>query len=381
MWKKRFSVNEGKTRAKVLFLLVFVMAIGVGLLVYSARTGKPSDDKTLLVVNQESKDGSTESVAGLSAQTPSPVDNQEQQSPVEKSPSGKIIEADVSLGDLDMPSASLLSQAEQKKAISFFEAQRRNWLAIRSGAAQYRTKLRLIRQGQFLDTQLPSQTGTLEFVVTPLDQPVGRQSPAHIQARLSNDLYKWNFVRSNVFDVEARIYQWADDPATPLEGDKVNLARGAFQAELLFFPFDFMAKTYPDERWNNRYMMSKEQYFADRGLPRRISTQEETLTAFGGEALYLFMASPALVDAHYWFSADNGELRQIDVFNSNDGAVRSYRYEGYTNAEGQEARFPTRFIHTWRKGTGSKATGWEYTVELTDVKLNIDLPEDRFEPR
>jgi hypothetical protein len=333
------------------------------------------------MVRQESEDGSVESVAELSAQTSSHVDDHKQQLPLESSPSGSILEVDLSVEELEMPSASLLSQAEQKKAILSFEAQRRSWLAIRSGAAQYRTKLRLIRQGQFLDTQLPSQTGTLEFVVTPLDQPVGRQSPAHIQAHLSNDLYKWNFVRSNVFDVEARRYQWADDPATPLEGDKVNLAKGAFQTELLFFPFDFMAKTYPDERWNNRYMMSREQYFADRGLPRRISTEEEALTAFGGEAQYLFMASPALVDAHYWFSADNGELRQIDVFNSSNGAVRSYRYEGYRNAEGQEARFPTRFIHTWRKGTGSKATGWEYTVELTDVKLNIDLPQDRFEPR
>ena len=94
-------------------------------------------------------------------------------------------------------------------------------------------------------------------------------------------------------------------------------------------------------------------------MPYRRSTQEETSNIFGGEQQYLFMVSPALVDAHYWFSTENGDLRQIDILLPN-GLVKSFRYENYARKEGEDARFPQRIVLTSKQGSGDTAIGWEY---------------------
>jgi hypothetical protein len=268
---------------------------------------------------------------------------------------------------------------EQERTISFFESQHRSWLAIKGGSARYETKIWSIRDGKFVVGPNRSQTGTLEFSVTPLNNPTGLQSPAKIQARLFNDKYKLNFLMNNVFDSEASSWLWADDPNLLTSEEMLELKEWTFKTELFFFPLDFMAKTYSDELWNNRYMMSKEQFFASRGLPIRLSTPEETNQIFGGEPEYLFLASPAVVDAHYWFSAEDGELRQIDIFLP-EGLVKSFRYEDYVQEKGGNAKYPRRFILTKKKGTGDQANGWEYIVELSGVELNIDIPAERFVP-
>jgi len=276
-----------------------------------------------------------------------------------------------------------LSLVEQEGAIALFESQYRRWFAIESGTARYEAKVRSIKAGQFVPDSTPAQTGTLWFVVAPLNSPIKLQSPAKVQVCLTNDKYKWNFVNDNVFDSESPYWQWADDPNIPIEGEMVLSAKRALQPTLLFLPLDLMAKTYPDEQkvWNNKYMTPKYKFFyAGRGVPVRRSTQEETNHKFGGEPQYLYLISPAVDDAHYWFSAENGELRQIDVFIPEEDVIKSFRYENYVRKAGEDASFPQRFILTWKKGSGDSATGLECTVELTGVELNIDIPAERFVP-
>jgi hypothetical protein len=286
-------------------------------------------------------------------------------------------EIDVSLDDLPLPSPSQLSLNEQQEAISFFESQHQSWLSVQSGTFRYEITVRNIVDGEFVADPNRSQTGTLEFTLAPLNNPVGLQSPAKIQAHLFNDRAEMHFLMNNVFDSETSAHIWTEASTFPDDEQLRELRNWAFKTELFFLPFDFMAKTYSDGLWDNKYTEAKEQFFAGRGLPWRLSTQEETSEIFGGEQQYLFMASAALVDARYWFSSDNSDLRQVDVLLAGD-LVKSFRYENYFRKAGTDAKFPQRVVLTRRQGTGDKAIGWEYAVDINDIKLNVDIPPERF---
>lgn len=288
-------------------------------------------------------------------------------------------EINTSLDNLPLPSPSQLPADEQAEAISFFESQHQSWLAVQSGAAQYEISIRNIINGQFIEDPNRSQTGSLEFTVTPLSDPVRLQSPAKIQAHLFNNKYSINFLTENVFDSEISEYTWTEGSIPPTNEELRELRGWALKTELFFLPIDFMAKTYTDGVWSNKYTEPKEQFFAGRGLPLRRTTEEETNDIFGGEQQYLFMASPALVDVHYWFSTENGDLRQIDIFLPGNLA-KSFRYENYIRIEGADARFPQRIILTQKQSTGDDTIGWEYTVNFHDIELNVNIPPGRFVP-
>lgn len=282
----------------------------------------------------------------------------------------------ISTDDLPLLSHSTLSQADQEKAISFFESQHDSWLAITSGTAKYQTQVRNIVQGELVDDPNHAYTGTFEFVVTPLDDPVKHQSPVRVKARLSNNNYNLNVLWNNFSDSEAFSWSWTD--GSPLGEEEIKkIRKWVFKPEMFFFPLDFMSKSYRDGLWHNKYTEPKESFFPGRGIPRRLSTQEETENAFAGEQQFLFMLSPALVDAHYWFSAENGELRQVDIFVPGDIKI-SFRYEDYSQQPAGHAKFPQRFVQTFTQGSGDNAIGWEYAVDITDLNLNVDIPTQRF---
>ena len=273
---------------------------------------------------------------------------------------------------LPLPSLSPLPYEEEKKAVDFFESQHRSWLATKSGSARYITILSGIRDGEF--TQYPPlRIGTLDFVITS-NIPEGHKSPVKIQAHLFDEMSKSHSVSNDVLDWEMRWWQWTEDPTFPIY--RAKQVYNTFQIELLFLPLDFMAKTYSDGSWHNKYMTSKEDFFAYHGVPRRRSTEEETKQIFGGEPQYLFMANPEVVDVHYWFSAENGELRQIDVFSPDEDKVRSFRYEYYVQDE--DAKFPRKFTLTCKWKEGDSIKGLRHTIYFSDVKLNIDIPAERF---
>lgn len=291
-----------------------------------------------------------------------------------------IIQMDVSLDDLPLPSASLLSQENQERAISFFESQRRSWLAIKTISAKYTTKMQHIKKGKLLNEPMYIQSGTLEFAVELLLNPTGHQSPARVQIRLFDKKSKSGFVKDNALDWKEPWQQWTENTIFPMDISRTKKERGLYETDLLFLPLDFMAKTYGDKQYHRASMMTREQFFSRPGVPIRLSTQEETKRKFKGELQYLFMASPALIDAHYWFSAENGELRQIDALDSNQNVVKSFRYEDYVYKEDEGAKWPCRFISTWKKGTGDETAGWQYTIELTDVEINNPISPQRFIP-
>ncbi|NIT55633.1 MAG: hypothetical protein GWN00_05155 [Aliifodinibius sp.] len=287
----------------------------------------------------------------------------------------------LSLGPLLPSSPSTLLPEEQEKAISFFESQRDSWLSIKTGSARFETSTRTIKGDEYFeDKAAESQTGLIEFLVEPLPQEdIGDLSPVKIRAHMLNDK-GWNFVKENVFDPEEETKEWAIYDFCPLEGDLAQLVRKTFCTELLFFPFDFMSKTFQDEVWRNRYTAeTKEQFFEERGIPWRRSTSEEDSQLFNGESHYLFMISPTITGAHYWFNRENGELRRVDVFLPGN-VVKSFQYEDYYQYKNQTAKYPRKLKLIWKKGRGESTIGWEFSMRLTNVALNIDIPEDNFSP-
>lgn len=293
--------------------------------------------------------------------------------------SAAIAEDDIGIEGISPLSPSQLSDEEQQMAISFFESQHDSWLATRTLSATYEMSVRNITEGNFVEYPNGVQTGSISFSITPIQQLVKLQSPAGIQVKIVNNANQLNLLLDNAFDEDAASHLWTDGEVYLDAGEMLRLVEQTFQIELFFFPMDFMVKTYNDGSWNNKYTEEKEVFFAVRGVPWRRSTQEETDEKFGGESQYLFMISPALTDAHYWFSAENGELRQVDVFLAGD-LVKSFRYENYIEKQGDDAKYPQRLILTSKSGTGDQSAGTEYTIKLHNVELNIDIPADQFIP-
>ena len=260
-----------------------------------------------------------------------------------------------------------LSREESAQAISFFESQHRNWFAVKNGVAGYRTIVRRSESGTLIEDPRSSESGTIQFTVTSADNPNKSQGP-QIKVHLSNG--KWNFSKDNVLDLKASWRQWSDDPNSPIAKSAGRLRK---RMELLFYPFNFMARTYPAKQWNTRQMMPKWRFFATRGLPMARSTQQETDTMFAGEPQYLFLPSYSVTAVQYWFSTVNGQLRQIDMF-APDNSVTSFRYENYVQKD-DCMEFPQRLTLVNKKQKSDTTKRWEFIVELTDLNINVDGPQ------
>lgn len=276
-----------------------------------------------------------------------------------------------------------LSLHEQEKPISFFESQHRNWLGVKSGVVQYKIKARSIQNGEFKEMLLPFQSGSLEFLVTPLDASVKLQGPAKVQARLFNDQKQSTLLVDDVFDPETSSWLWRNDSNTPSDEEITKIKKITGQMmELFFLPIDFMAKTYPEGIWQNKFMVPKERFFVDLGLPIRHSTADETARIFANEPQYLFLSSYIPTDAKYWFSAVNGELRQIDVISPQYNIVRNCRYENYIQQQGQDIKFPQHLVLTvvQNEGGNTSSTGEELTVDFSNLQLNADVSMARLAP-
>lgn len=68
----------------------------------------------------------------------------------------------------------------------------------------------------------------------------------------------------------------------------------------------------------------------------------------------------------------------LDAYLPED-TVRTFRYEDYFQINGKGS-VPQRFILTYKKENGGEVIGWRYTVELSNIQLNINIPEERFIP-
>ena len=282
------------------------------------------------------------------------------------------INADVN--DIPLPSMSVLSATEQDQAKTLFESQRQSWLSVQSGTGHFKATLKKIIDGNCISEPNGTFTGTIDFIIEPFNKAQGRQSPVNIRCRIHNDTFRCNFVEVGLFDPNGKWGRWNEDS----DVTKIDEAIRPFaqELELFFFPFDFMAKTVQDATWSNKYTLSKDDFYSKRGIAIRKSSEQETADVFRGEEQFLFLLSAGFTDAHYWFSTQNGELRQVDVFLP--GMVKSFRYEDYYQKDGSPAKYPRKLIVTIKRGTGKSTTGWEYTVELTELALNTAIASDRF---
>jgi hypothetical protein len=378
-------------RSRILFVIVLIVVAGT-LFFQRPKPGKSPGYANPLSSNpkensagdsnapnsQVAEANSEKSFCKTTSESSSYATKPQEMSPAEKNASCSRSKNDVFLNSLPLPSRSHLSVEEQAGAISAFESQHTAWLSVKSGSAKYKTSLRIIKNGKFVDAPDSSlQTGTIEFTIAPSDNPLKNESLAHVEVRLSNDKYKWTLTKTDAFGKDS--WRWENGSDTAVKIDKQEQVKTAFDMELMFFPVHFMPEAYGEGAWNFDTSLPKEQFFADSGLPIRRTTPEEADSKFMGEPQYLFQFRDAK-DINYWFSAEKGELRQIEGLNAKNNMVKTFRYEEYVQKEGEIAKFPRKFIMTIIKGTGSKAAGWEQTVELTDLQLNTNISPDRFIP-
>ena len=287
---------------------------------------------------------------------------------------------DIRPTDVDLITS--LPSGERQKGIERFELARASWLSVKNASARFIASVEVLKDGKYADDPAKPQTGLIEFAVAPTTDDSGRLSPAQVRAHMFNDK-GWHFLSQNVFDPNQPVTKWIDpDYNCPPEGEAATLARQAFSTELMFFPFDFMSKTFNDSLWTtpNRYAdRSRTRFFATRGMPIRKSTSDEQQATFRGESQFLFLASPAMADAHYWLSEDSGELRRIDVLLP-DGKIKSFEYSDYYSYKGRPARYPRKLVLTLISKSGGKDVGWRYTMTLTNVAINAAIPEQHFQP-
>jgi hypothetical protein len=268
---------------------------------------------------------------------------------------------------------STLSRVERDEAISFFDAQHDAWLGIRSGSARYSVEMRL-RRGDLCAAEHMG-TGTFEFSVSLIDGPDLKQHPVKIRVRWYDEANKRHYLSDNIFDSEGAFSCWRDGSYRP--ESKASQVQNGFMGltRLLFTPVDLMAGTYTTSVWDDHLLMSKNDFFAYRGTPIRRDKPTGMGQATG--SCYLFMPHSRPSEAHYWLDGVNGELRQIDVLKYR-GIVRQLRYDDYFKNQIGGPIFPRRFTCCFKEGDGLKADGWEYTLELSDVSLNADIPAERF---
>lgn len=272
---------------------------------------------------------------------------------------------------------STLSREERDKAISLCAAQHDSWLGIRSMSARYTATMSLFKDGECVK-EYPG-SGSFELLVTPSNGPIHRQNPATVQFLLFNETNGYHYLADSILDPRAFFVCWPAEPNA--SATEVRRAKNQFidVAKLLLRPLAAMAATYRNHVWDNTYLTSRNGFFAYRGTPIRLSEQAETDSIFNGEPQYLFVFNSRPAEAQYWFSTSTGELRQIHLFKPGH-PVRILRYEDYVGAENGNVRFPRIFSCTLKERNGHKPNGWAYVVELRDVRLNIEIPPERFVP-
>ena len=290
--------------------------------------------------------------------------------------------------DIEMPAPRLtaLSEEDEAQAVASFKQQHDAWLAVKTGRSTMKVTFRRIKDGEYVPEEAPEVlTGSLAFRISPAGEGTRGQSPVKVDVRLTNNQYGCSYLVNNVFSRKGRRFlPNADGVAIPPEA-RAKLDTWGFRTELLFFPLDFMAKSYKSRSWSNVYTRPEGAYFSNAGLPWRRSTEAETATAFKGEPQYLFLLSPGLTDADYWFSTVNGEFRQVDV-RLPRGVVKSFRYEDYVKladeqaAPDEQAAFPSTIVASQLTGSGAEAHGWEVRIKLESLQINVDLPDATFLP-
>jgi hypothetical protein len=267
---------------------------------------------------------------------------------------------------------------DEERAISFFNQQRRGWLAVRNLSARYTVRYEVIRgDGSVLDKG--QRSGTLEFVVTPLERPefLGL---AKVSARWTDDVLGISMSSQDVLNPR-RTTEWRFEKPDA-KPDANARPPGAYVGDLrriMSFPGMFEPVIRMADRWEDL-----EGEITPRiKLFQRSSTPEEAQGIFKGEAQDLLMIVPEK-SFRYWFSRDSGELRRFD--RSEPQMDYYYQYENYQAAADGKAKFPARLMYGLKWSADFKEPGnapsrvagatEAIVLELTEMKFNEGVSEE-----
>jgi hypothetical protein len=377
-WIDRICGGRMKTSSKIglFFLIILVFSLAVVFMYQGSGGQRPSQQEKPLSVYHEPNITSVE-VAPKTFLAPT--------QPVTKPKKRIVAEQDTAgVDDLPLPHPTTLSQKEEEKAVSFFASQRDGWLSMRFLTANYKARKWLIEDGNFVECDDKAMTGKIYAKTVPFDRPPAEMPFASVEipVHLYSDQFKCHLMKESITGPKFRkeIVYWADDSNAEIDKPSVkSQAWDYVRAEWIFEPLIYLSQLYRDEKWQGAGL-TREQFFADRGVPLRRSSEDETKNLFGGEPQYLFVPSRTF-DDQIWVSATTGEIRHISVQPA-ERKKRVHRiqfcYYDYIKDKDGRSVFPTRFVFAWDKGQGKNLQGGKLEVELTNVELNHEISPDVF---
>ncbi len=269
-----------------------------------------------------------------------------------------------------------LTLEERHRAEEAFSAQRDNWLAVRRVSANYRWTTRTLENGDWVEKD--ARTGKIALQMIPLSREEAKKLGHGLELQLQYSAYdnetKWHGAADDIVSGTGRMVYWQDGHET----EKSNKApeKGMLTLPNLSMVYTEMAMGYKDEKWSGAHY-TREEYFKGIAPPIRFSTDEETQRLLGGEKCFLFL--PWAAHPSVWISAQTGELRRMEMWDYGNVGGTAYRYENYIEDTATKLRFPSKIMCVTLKGEGAKKTGSEVTVEMTDLRINPELPPETFQ--
>ena len=266
----------------------------------------------------------------------------------------------------------------RRQAEDGFASQRDNWLGIRRVSATYRWTTRRMERGEWV--QEAPRTGTMACEMVPLTQEearkLGHYSQLQLHWRVYDNELKWNAAADDIVSGPRRIVYWQEGHGS--EKSNTRPKQGMLPFHLFNQVPSIMVTSYKDEHWAGSDL-TRDQYFNNVTPAIRLSTDEETETLLGGEKSYMFFVY--LAQPRIWISATTGKVHQLDMWNPGQTGMDTRRYEKYIEDPVGKLSFPSRIIYTMMEGEGSDRKVREETIDLSDVRINPDLPPETFQAK
>ena len=278
----------------------------------------------------------------------------------------------------------------RQRAEESFAAQHNNWLSIRRVSAKYRVHRREMKNGEWVDSNEKEwRTGTMDFEVVPLSPEEARMlnqpaQPLQLRWHTYDDETQWHAAAADAFGKPQKSTYWKGEsgsgssttqPPVGPDGQRVP-----FLMNTLFKTvYAVIGASYNTDYWpGNAGYRSREKYFSELSPPLRLSSSEETENILAGEKSYLFL--PCFAPPRVWFSVQTNDLHQVDQWYTERGIFGTERFQNYVEDPAGKLRFPSRILKSWTEGSGAEREGTEYTIELSDIRINPQLPAGIFGP-
>lgn len=279
-------------------------------------------------------------------------------------------------GETETPTWSSLSPEERQQADADYAVQHDAWLSVRTVSASYRWTTRWMEHGEWVQrSQAAPRTGTLAYEILPLTQEEAKARGRGLQMQQRWNAYdnelKCRAVSDDLFGPGAKVTYYLDGRSSSKQPQQGMLPHYLFRD----IP-SLMAMSYQDPHWNDTRLTREE--FLNKVTPAmRLSTENERETLLGGQSCFMFLAY--LAQPRVWISTATGRIHQFDRWEPQRPVMGYCRYERYYEDKESGLSFPSRIVYTSMEGLDGERKGNEQAIELSDLRINPQLPPETFQ--